>query len=348
MDLFRCIAILAVILIHATSQPVAKLPVDSTLYPIYYVLNTASGFAVPAFLFLSGLVLFYNYSGREQTLTSWLTFFRKRVTYIIIPYIIWSLFYFVVTRYLNGADVLSSWHVFWDKLLDGTNYTHLYFIIVIVQFYVLFPFIMSLVNRFAWIGRYLVWIGIALQLAFFIWDKYGGLQVKSSGSVFFTYLLFYFVGGYIGLHFKSFMQHAIAKAWLWYAIWGAAGFVFVWKGWMRITRRAWMQDYIVQINFVTYYVYVTLTCIALLLLCYQVQRRFSGKLRMFYAWGALSFGLYFIHPFILFLWRREFQPSAPMLYHLSIIGGFTAALLLAWLASFVISKFKGNWLLLGK
>lgn len=73
LDLLRGIAILAVVTIHVTSYPVAFLSMDSTVYPLYFILNAASQFAVPAFLFLSSLVLFYRYDGGVQG--NWLLFY---------------------------------------------------------------------------------------------------------------------------------------------------------------------------------------------------------------------------------------------------------------------------------
>lgn len=53
------------------------------------LLLLCSKFAVPVFVFITGMVLFYNYDGALK----YGTFLRKRFMDIIVPYIIWSLLY---------------------------------------------------------------------------------------------------------------------------------------------------------------------------------------------------------------------------------------------------------------
>lgn len=63
LDVFRAIAIIAVIAIHATSRTLAE-TLDTSLFHPFLFLNKFSQFAVPSFVFLSGFVLFYNYIDR--------------------------------------------------------------------------------------------------------------------------------------------------------------------------------------------------------------------------------------------------------------------------------------------
>src|SRR5687768_16727355 len=84
--LVRSIAIFAVVLIHATAKPVSELERDSLSYLVYQLFNSLATFAVPVFIFLSGFVLIYNYADKPLNLKSVITFYKKRLLYIIVPY----------------------------------------------------------------------------------------------------------------------------------------------------------------------------------------------------------------------------------------------------------------------
>lgn len=380
LDLFRCFSILAVIIIHATSQPMVKLDIDSTFYPIYFVLNSGSQFAVPSFLFLSAVVLFYNYGDRWEA-KSWIGFFRKRLTFIIIPYLLWSVFYFVLVAYFNhtGFDADSP-RQFLDKLLHGTNYAHLYYIIVIVQFYVLFPFLMTLVRKFPALIKWLIPIGIIVQLCYFFVQKYVLVDtftdwwflksnssffvhlhqswlvehmktwwlVKSTGSFFVSYWLFYMIGAYIGLNYKRFIQKAWSHRFAWWGLWAVFAVVYLGKGWLRLHDNTFGGIWIIHINFLTYYTYVSFCCVALLLFSQLLHQSRIRILPVLVSWGATSFGIYFMHPAVLLAWRHLISTSDPIGYHLAIAAGFALALLLSWFACLILKRIQGSWILTGK
>lgn len=87
LDLYRALAIMAVVAIHATSTAVAHYPKHTLDHDVYYFWNTFLQFAVPAFLFLSSLVLFYNYSSKVNE-KGWMLAFYKSV-YSMYVYPMW-------------------------------------------------------------------------------------------------------------------------------------------------------------------------------------------------------------------------------------------------------------------
>lgn len=81
LDIFRAIAIFAVLAIHATSRTLAETLGTNMFHPFLFI-NKFSQFAVPSFIFLSGFVLFYNYIDRPlggKTLGKFYT--RRSVLY---------------------------------------------------------------------------------------------------------------------------------------------------------------------------------------------------------------------------------------------------------------------------
>ena len=116
LELFRGLAILAVLMIHVTSYPVVTLPMHSALYPLYHIVNTFSHFAVPAFIFLSALVMFYQYDDARKH--NWSSFYFKRFQVIAIPYLLWSIFYYALVIHIEGKTIGESWSVFLDSFAN--------------------------------------------------------------------------------------------------------------------------------------------------------------------------------------------------------------------------------------
>ncbi|MCR8842171.1 acyltransferase [Paenibacillus sp. SC116] len=128
----RAFAFLAVVLQHAIGHyifvPEANLA-DGVAFTFLLLL---SKFAVPMFIFVTGLVLFYNYDGR---LNYW-TFIKKRFSDIMMPYLFWS---FVYLLFQNHMDVLSAVNRFGEVFLTGKASYHLWYVIMIIQLYITFP-----------------------------------------------------------------------------------------------------------------------------------------------------------------------------------------------------------------
>lgn len=127
LDLYRAFAIMAVVAIHATSTAVAHYPKHTLDHDVYYFWNTFLQFAVPAFLFLSSLVLFYNYSSKVNEKGWMLAFYKKRLFNVFVPYVVWSLIYFAIKQLLAGKEPLTHSVQFAKQLVMGTAHTHLYF-----------------------------------------------------------------------------------------------------------------------------------------------------------------------------------------------------------------------------
>src|SRR5689334_12879602 len=63
LDIYRALAILGVLHVHATSFATVD-AIDSRFYYIINFLNIFFKYGTPSFIFLSSFVLFYNYADR--------------------------------------------------------------------------------------------------------------------------------------------------------------------------------------------------------------------------------------------------------------------------------------------
>src|SRR6185437_14817738 len=142
LDLVRVITALSVVAVHATAFTVifntTQLGAD-----IQNAAVSALHFTREVFLSLTALVMVHNYTKRPLKLS---TFWRKRGLGVVVPYIIWSLFYlwFNFARHPFGAWI----HRALIDLLTGNASYQLYYILLTIEFYLMLPLLLWFVKRY--------------------------------------------------------------------------------------------------------------------------------------------------------------------------------------------------------
>ncbi|MFD2881946.1 acyltransferase family protein [Paenibacillus rhizoplanae] len=95
---------------------------------------------------------------------------------------------------------------FFKYLWTGTAYTHLYYIIIIIQFYLLFPLILWCLQKVRPLAAWAPVIGLALQWGFVLLNKYmvnHGYWKLSKGSLAITYFSYFLLGAAIAIYYSS-------------------------------------------------------------------------------------------------------------------------------------------------
>lgn len=130
----RIMACLMVILIHISATPVVSLEPNSFAQAIFVFINQIAKPAVPIFIFISGFLLHNIYRGKPL---SPLKYWKKRLPKLVVPYVVWALGYYFIYVKLGyyPLDLKFVMH----GLLLGTFIYHLYFMVIIIQFYILYP-----------------------------------------------------------------------------------------------------------------------------------------------------------------------------------------------------------------
>ena len=131
IDALRVLSILAVILIHTSTKSLQSINHDVSIAPLTLFLNQASRFAVPLFFLISGFVLELNYNKSY----SYVEFFKKRASRVLLPFISWSLIYALIGGGFSFENIV----------LGKASY-HLYFIPTLILFYLLFPFLHKVIH----------------------------------------------------------------------------------------------------------------------------------------------------------------------------------------------------------
>lgn len=365
LDLVRAICILAVIIVHSTSYATVQLT-ESTYFALYNFLNIFNQYGVPTFIAMSGFVLFYNYSDKPLTKELITSFFKKRLVNILLPYFIFSLCYFSLYQFVAGSPINTAMvFEFIDKLITGKAYTHLYFIFITTQFYLLFPVMLWLFQKYPKAKRWSILIGIVIQWGFILGNKYQ-FHVDSRGSWCLSYFAYYMLGAWLGMYYPAIKawfvngRSTISKAsglinnkrnllmlgvWV---IWLVTGIMYtmVWYEARLYGNYAHSLVYDLLLSVFSLTTFPVLIHASSMILS---KKKLTVIQRLLNRLGALSFGVYLIHPFFLLLYR-QFSPAigTAWLLHLWYVGGFIVALGCSWIVvGFAARYLRFGWVLFG-
>ncbi|REK74958.1 acyltransferase [Paenibacillus paeoniae] len=351
IDLVRAIAIIGVLAVHATSFSTIEMLAYPNSYSIYNFINIFLKFGTPVFIFLSSFVLFFNYYRRPMSKEMILSFYKKRLIHIIIPYLVFSTIYYLLVIVTRDPTALppNLLYDFTAKLMTGDAYSHLYFVFISIQFYLLFPLVLWSLQRWP---RYMPWIiplGLLLQWLFVGLNEWLDIQRASSWAL--SYISFYMLGAYWGIRYPAIQKWTVNRQAAVSAMrkWALAAFWCLWliAGLWHVG--VWL-DLRIHATVRPTYVYTLLwniyTMLSGLLFLWAASRLIHSitpnrfwltKMREL---GALSFGIYLIHPLFLAAYR-QLRPAdaSEMLLHLWYAGGFLLALGGSWLTVRLAHRF---------
>ena len=179
-----------VIFIHVSSSPVTVLSKDSWQYGVVFVPWRLSSFVVQGFIFLSGLKMFL----REDR-GSYKSYCINKFTRIIFPYILAVILFYAYFLWRNYfafsvKDLLGY-------IVKGDLIAHFYFVIAIVQFYILRPVWTLMVNKIP------SKIAIPASVIIMFLCKYGFSSFAYNDRIFTTYLTYWVIGCYAGKHYEK-------------------------------------------------------------------------------------------------------------------------------------------------
>ena len=301
-DAFRGVAILLVVAAHAGVVGWDFRYSDAHHWNFYYSVFVRQVIlcAVPIFLYVSG----YWLAGmRIETLSDYLVFLKRRLSRILIPYLVWSSFFYTV-HVLRGQPFSVSDFLF--KLLTGQVEGLYFFLVMLPQFYLLTPLFVRLSR-----ARWSIWAVIIVH-ALCVGALYG-LRLGYAKDIPFTYIKIPFLSWlsffYLGIYFRQWpgtLQHAKA-AWL---AGTAALFLFLSlvEGGILI-HFDYFEFGISDIK------YTTLLYSAAVLVLFATSRQRVRWPRFLTVLGDYSFGIYLIHGFITRVFHRALMPHAQGLYN---------------------------------
>lgn len=184
-DFLRGFAILLVIGIHTYSVR----PFEGTSNIIQIGFREAINFAVPLFLAISG---FFIGKKRLDSHGEYLTFLKKQVSRVYLPAVVWSIPIAFLWIY-KGSGIIESI----AKVLLCNSFAPYYFIVLIIQFYILHPIIKKL-TTYPIVGWGIILIINTVFL--FLYNYYfnlDGLPTVVCVGPFVYWIVFYYLGVYM-------------------------------------------------------------------------------------------------------------------------------------------------------
>ena len=194
---FETVLCMVVVIIHILSAAIGGYARGSVLSAAAFLISRSLTFAVPAFIASSGIKMFNKFKSEELDYPK---FIIGRIRKIFVPYVLCGTayyLYFVFRRHYFPFDIKELLLY----LVRGDIAAPFYFIIVIMQFYILMPL-------WLWTSRKLphgMYILAAVIITVLLTLLTNGYAIND--RLFTNYLIFWVCGCVIGLDYDKFMRY---------------------------------------------------------------------------------------------------------------------------------------------
>jgi len=221
IDVMRLIVCFFVVATHVVSNanPMEALAPNAIVNVMHFTRQ--------AFFFISALVLVHSSWARvgpDGRLTQEAGQMRKRVSVLGVPYLLWSAFYVALglaTAYSLWA-AKRLWWTYLSGLVQGTDGYHMYFLLVSVEFAVIFPLFVRLLHATRRHHRALLLVSglvevVLMAVYHYVGQPEGWWRPIAGEASLTAYQFWVVLGGVAALHFDQ------MHAWLTRNKWWVAG-----------------------------------------------------------------------------------------------------------------------------
>ncbi len=359
LDRFRIITALSVVAVHVfahtdfldtTAQ--ATLLQNAALIPFHYTRE--------AFMFVTAFALVYVYGDGHFTAKQ---FWRKRSIGVLIPYAFWTVVYLFL--YQHPTSFIQIVVTLGVDLVTGNAAYQLYFILLTIQFYIIFPWVLRLlptIKRHPWATLI---VSGAVELALVAGVHYGvpalpiptfarGLIAAFCDRFVLSYQ-FYFIIGMLAALYLPEIRALLSR----HAVWVVSGFFALLLA-LEAQYLLDMQIAHASLGFATQVLQPVMVpySFAIIALMYWAAYRQATRVRqlglrwgqrIWHALSQASYGVYLVHPIFLSLtlaWvihPLSAWPAAalvPLAWALTAAGSVTFTLLLLEIP--VLSRLVGR------
>ncbi|MBP9022015.1 MAG: acyltransferase [Spirochaetes bacterium] len=211
IDVLRAFSVFAVIVIHISAY-FTKIQNINLLQMTMAFIDGLALFAVPSFIFISGLVLYRNYGSNikltfdRKNISKFVSvkqFYLKRFRRIVPIYLMFSLFYYLFSEkhhIIKNLQIDFNFVSILFKLMTGGAFYHLWYFGILFQFYLLFPIVSKIYLKYK---INLLIFSFAFQL---LWNFIGSNFIQYIGKsigydnlsfpVMFDYIFWFILGFY--------------------------------------------------------------------------------------------------------------------------------------------------------
>ncbi len=354
LDWLRFIACFMVILVHCI-EPFYLGGPEGTYIASWgdafwvTVLDSALRSAVPLFVLASSYLLF-------PLKTDTVTFFKRRMVRVLVPFLIWSLLYACVPMIGSGGeiDVVGNLKTLSVNLMMHSG--HLWFVYMLLGVYLLMPLLSPWIEKvsqkeeraFLIFWSFTTLIPLIRPIAQSITgapDLWGECPWNEFGT-------FYYVSGFIGYlvlghYIRKYVPELSWKKTLAYALpFWLVGFAVTAGGFWYLTP---IEDgfpisapYQTAVDMETTWRFCTIGVVWQTLAYFLVIRKITASGRVYERFiqpvSKLSYGIYLMHMFVLvpvFAWVKSWGVATPMVMLVSAAFTYVICMVIARLIAFI-------------
>ncbi|MBP1762890.1 MAG: hypothetical protein H6Q64_2432, partial [Firmicutes bacterium] len=282
-DLLRALATLTVIGIHVTAAYVY-----TSMWGC--LANQFARFAVPFFMIMSGFLLCH--ADLHNLSFSTLDFYRRRFGKVLWPYFLWSLLYCCLAGII-GRDLIGALLQLPVQLLWGTAYYHLYFVVIIIQLYLLYPLLYRWLlhaPRICLLTSLAFTLGCEIMLNLYSRGQINfPQQLNNLVLVFFPVWIFFFVFGmYAARYYQNWVRLIRNRRLLLALLWIISLALVTFDGYIHNTYGSSSRPSVMLYTLCSFYFF------------YALALHYKGHFRTAVNWIARqSFLIYLLHPLVL-------------------------------------------------
>ena len=151
IDILRAIAFIFVVVQHTLGGFSTREGLPYSSFTIMKLMYVMAKIAVPIFLFISAVALFYVHSKKLDCKS----YYLKRIKYVFIPYAIWSAVNMIK---LGNEDRFSDFIV---EIIAGNGGFHLWYMGMVIRVFLIFPIIL-------WIAKKIHLMNIKIRTGIFV------------------------------------------------------------------------------------------------------------------------------------------------------------------------------------
>lgn len=204
LNYLNAISCICVILIHVLSSGISGLRKDSIELLIIYFPWKIAAYVVPCFLFTGAIKMCFSFEAKE----SYFKYIYKRFFKIFVPYCIWVVIYFIYFAKIGWVE--KSLSALLRYIIVGDLSAQFYYVIVVMQFYLLAPLWKWVVNK---IPHYIaIPTSVLITMFMYHFDSFlysFGIQFEHRSRLFVTYLAFFVIGLYVGKQYDAFKESLV-------------------------------------------------------------------------------------------------------------------------------------------
>lgn len=316
IDLIRVITVFSVVAVHSlsfTSFLTKDIESAQLLHLIIHMLH----FNREMFMFVTGLVLTYVYFHRNFSAKK---FWLKRTLFVFIPYVLWSFIYTRINNpHLGTNDYISR--ALYETLTGDASF-QLYYILLSLQFYAIFPFFLTFLKKVAHHPWITMGISLAIQLVF-LYYNFHYIQTFANNNhpilknisyyqdrVLIVYQFFFVFGSFAAIYMnevRSFIKRHVKSAVLLFigSLTLYTAYYFYQIGILDMPIN--LATSVLQPSVVLYSIFVILF-LCILAILWDKKRYFYKLVNII---SNSSFGIYFVHVFFLSVITKNLLPHTP-------------------------------------